>query len=796
MDVVIIGSAVVLIGTFLVIGLLALRSRMLFRIAVRNFLKRKRSTLFAIFGLAVGAAIVTGSLAVGDSLENAVVQSTFQNLGGVDEAARSVGVFNESIAHEARSQLMDSEIDAIAPLMILPVSVKDLASGRRESLVNLIAFTDDFLDFGDIKLEDGSVFTGPLASNQAIINRKLADNLDASALSFLNVTFRTPEFSFETVYSPITPLQYAHFPVVEIADNTGLGRFQLGSSGVVPQNMYVRLDTLQQILELEGMINTMVVSNKGDEVAAVEDSLRVTRLLEDVFNEQIGYEDIGFSITSSSYVKMDRKEIFFENRYLDTVLNITSNSPMVEEVSQLTSYFFNWIGNESSFVAYSVATGFDPLVDSAFGLFERSDNSELIVGEINDNEVIINEYVASQLGIGEGSAVTLNYSVYDETFTETFQYEDFTVKYLVNLTGKAHDSELMPPFPGIKGRASCGDWNPPIPIDVQSLMVGEDLDYWITYGGSPKVYVTLDKAEEMWANDLGDITTIKIMPTVGTNATVLAQWMGTQLNDTIGHKDAGITITPVKKEGIESAEGVAIVTETYIAFGSVVILAGMLLIVLFVATSAEERKREIGIVRSLGATRKKTTLSFVFEGSILSIIAAVVGALLGVIMAITSVWMTNEFWSNLVEGNQVTLHMTLPTIMLGLMSGFLISLMTYAVASYAISKMRIVEALRRISFRTIKKSRGIGSLLAAVLGSLLIVLGFVLRILADCPRIRSTGGRVRPRCLVALRSSVRDDGDWVLLKSKIRFQTRNWHCRYSFDSLHTCLRFDISLYLQ
>lgn len=728
MDVVVVGSAVVLIGTFIILGLLAVRSRMVFRIAVRNFLKRKRSTLFAVFGLAVGAAIVTGSLVVGDSLENAVVQSTFQNLGAVDEAARSAGVFDQSIADEVRVQLLGTEIDAVAPLMVLPVSVKNNNSGARQSLVNVIAFTDDFLDFGDLKLDDGSIFSGPLGSDHVIINRKLADNLRASVLDVLNVSFRTPEFSFETVYSPITSLQYAHFTVVEIADNSGLGRFQLGSSGVVPENMYVRLDTLQQALDLEGKVNTVIVSNEGDEIAGVEDSLHVTRLLEDVFDEQIGYEDLGFSVTSSSYVKMDRKEIFFEDRYLDIVLNITSNSPMVEEVSQLTSYFFNWVGNESSFVAYSVATGFDPVADSAFGLFERSSTSEPIVGEIADDEVIINEYVADRLGIGEGSMVTLNYSVYDETFTEAFQYEDFTVKYVINLTGKAHDSELMPPFPGIKGTASCGDWNPPISLDVQSMMVGEDLDYWITYGGSPKVYVTLDKSREMWANDLGDITTIKIMPTVGTNATVLARWTGTQLNESIGHRDAGITISPVKKEGIESAEGVQIVTETYIAFGSVVILAGMLLIVLFVGSSAEERRREIGIIRTLGATRKKTTLSFVFEGSILSIIAAVIGALLGILVAIISVWMTNEFWSNLVEGNQISLHLTLPTIMLGMMSGFLISLITYAFASYAIAKMRIVEALRRISMRTTKKSRGIGSLLLAVLGSLLIIVGFVIEV--------------------------------------------------------------------
>jgi ABC-type antimicrobial peptide transport system permease subunit len=725
MDYVIVGSAVVLIGTFIIIGLLAIRSRMVFRIAVRNFLKRKRSTLFAIFGLAVGAAIVTGSLVVGDSLEYAVVQSTFQNLGDVDEAVRSAGVFNESIVDEIKTELLDDEIDAVAPLMILPVSVKNNNSGARQSLVNIIAFTDEFLDFGYLKLSDGSTFEGSLGYGQALINRKLAESLRASDTDVLNVSFRTPEFSFETVYSQITSLQYSYFEVLDVVEDTGLGRFQLGSSGVVPENMYVRLDALQQALDLDGRVNTVIVSNTGDEVEGVESSLRVTQLLEGVLDEHIGYEDVGFSVTASDYVKIDRKEIFFGESFLDIVLNITSDSALVEEVSQLTSYFFNLVTNGTSFVAYSVSTGFDPVVDSAFGLFERRSNSEQIVGEIADNEAIVNEYVADMLGIGEGATIALNYSIYDETFTEVYQYEDFTVKYVINLTGKAHDSELMPPFPGIKGKDSCLHWDPPIPIDVQNVMEDEGLGYWIAYGGSPKIYITLDKAKELWANDLGDITTIKILPTSGTNATVLAQVIGTELNQSIGHRDAGITVSPVKKEGIDSAEGVAIVTETYIAFGSVVILAGMVLIVLFVATSAEERRREIGIVRTLGATRKKTTLAFVFEGSFFSIIAAVVGALLGVLVAVFSVWMTNTYWSNLVEGNEISLYLTLPTILLGVMSGFLISLITYAVASYAISKMSIVDALRRISVRVTRRSRGIGSLLLAVLGLLMILMGFM-----------------------------------------------------------------------
>ncbi len=727
MDVAIVGSLMALGVTFLIIAVLALRSPLIFKIALRNFLKRKRSTTMAIFGLAVGAAIITGSLAVGDSLENAVVQSTYQNLGNVDEAVRSVSAFDQSIVDEIMSGSLAGEVDAVAPLIVLPVSVMNLNSSGRESHVNIIGFTEEFLDFGDFSLRDGSPFQGLLGPNQALVNEKLASRIDASPRDTLRLSLRTPEFSFETVYSPLTSLREWDVEILDIVGDFGLGRFQLSSSGVVPENIFVRLEDSQNTLGMNGKVNTVVVSNKGDAHEGLERSQTVTPMLEKLFDERFGYEDIGFVVVPDGYVKIERKEIFFEERYLDLVTNITSTSPMVEEISPLTSYFVNWIGNETLWVAYSVVTGFDVAVDSAFGLFERNTTGEQMMGEIDDNEMIITDYVAWRLGIGEGATITLNFSVYDESFDEVFVHEDFTVKYVINLTGKADDSELMPPFPGIKGKSGCGDWDPPIPIDF-GIMEGDvqydDLWYWVNYAGTPKAYITLNKAKELWANDLGEITTIKIKPSVGTNTATLANWIGNELNGSIGYRDAGITISQIKKEGIESAEGTQIVTETFIAFGSVVVIAGMLLIVLFVATSAEERKKEIGVIRTLGATRKKTTLSFAFEGSLLSIIASAVGVVLGIVVAIICVWLTNTFWTNIVEGNEIALHLTASSIILGLVSGFLIALITYAIASYSISRMRIVEALRRMSLKISRRSRGILPILFIVFGALLISVGF------------------------------------------------------------------------
>jgi len=306
------------------------------------------------------------------------------------------------------------------------------------------------------------------------------------------------------------------------------------------------------------------------------------------------------------------------------------------------------------------------------------------------------------MGIGVGSQIAMNYSVYDKTFRENFRIENFSVKYVINISGKADDEEIMPPFPGIKGTDSCEDWDPPMESYNRGLMDWEDLDYWQMYHGTPKAYITLKKAKELWTNDLGNITTIKVKPAVGTNTSQLAVHLEEQLDSAIDHGDAGISISAIKQDSVGSAEGVQILTETFIAFGAVVILAGMVLIVMLVGALVEERKREIGTLRAVGSKRGQVAKLFVFEGAALSSIASLIGTFVGIAIAYVCIFLTNTYWPNIVEGNVISLHFSLTTLAVGFAAGFLIALITFVIASYAASGIRISEALKGVTPAEIK----------------------------------------------------------------------------------------------
>ena len=96
------------------------------------------------------------------------------------------------------------------------------------------------------------------------------------------------------------------------------------------------------------------------------------------------------------------------------------------------------------------------------------------------------------------------------------------MKYIVEIEGKANDSGLMPSFPGIEGKISVFDWDPPFPMNL-NLITDDDEQYWQDYEGTPKAFIGLSEASNIWETDIGNITQVRIAPRQGGNLTELAE---------------------------------------------------------------------------------------------------------------------------------------------------------------------------------------------------------------------------------------------------------------------------------
>lgn len=724
--------AILLVVTALVL-VLAAKSRQLLKIAMRFLSRKRRLTVLTVLSLVVGSSIITGSLAVGDSMRYSMVEGVYDNLGAVDEIVSSGGLFNESVLSSISADAdLAGVTDAIAPLLVLKGSVRSVGTGLIESNVNVIGYERSLLSFGDFRTEGGGTFTGGLEAGEAIINQNLASRLGISYGDVMSITARNPQFSIESIYSPLVGQATTNVNVSMVVQDKELGRLNFEMSGKVPLNVFLDLDYLQSLIDAEQSMNRILVSNLGDEREGVVSTEEVTLRLEAALDEAVGYTEAGFRVEAFSYVRMESENIFFDTGYLDRVQALAETMPEIQAVSPLTSYFVNSISFGNISVPYSTVTGLDPIIDYAFGPFTENSTGSEIIGEMQDDEMIITNYTAARLGADIGDIVTLNYTIYTEAFTPIYRTSNFTVVNVVNIAGKAEDENLMPPFPGIAGTESCADWDPTW-MDgdrMRSEMTWEDLYYWVAYGGTPKAYITLEKAQQLWANDLGGLTTIKVK---SENASALLFDFRSRLNSTIDAGDAGIIVLPIKRQGIESAEGVHLLTETFLSFGAVAILAGILLVAGLVSVIIEDRRREIGTLAALGYHRSQITRVFAFEGFFLSAIASGIGILAGLAVAWVCILLTNTFWSSIVEGAAVSLHFTVDTLAVGYAVGFLLSFLTFALAAYWTSRISPARALKELDVsETLERSLRLPQALA-VLGAVLTASYFLL------PMDESTG---------------------------------------------------------
>ena len=93
----------------------------------------------------------------------------------------------------------------------------------------------------------------------------------------------------------------------------------------------------------------------------------------------------------------------------------------------------------------------------------------------------------------------------------------------------------------------------------------------------------------------------------------------------------GLDAQPTKQDGLEAADatGNAFV-QLFTTFGSFSMAAGILLIFLIFVMLAAERRPEMGMARAVGTQRRHLVQTFLYEGAAYDLLAAAVGAVLGI----------------------------------------------------------------------------------------------------------------------------------------------------------------------
>ena len=188
--------------------------------------------------------------------------------------------------------------------------------------------------------------------------------------------------------------------------------------------------------------------------------------------------------------------------------------------------------------------------------------------------------------------------------------------------------------------------------------------------------------------------------------------------------DNGLEMYDVKQEGIDLAnEWGNLFLSFFTVFGLFSIGVGLLLIFLIFSMLAAERKAELGMSRAIGMKRGHLIRMFIAEGAIYGLGSSVVGVIVGMALGYILVKATAGALSQDVTSEfSLSTHVQLVSVLVSFFLGTVVTLVTVAFASWRISRINIVRAIRDIpepqNSRATKK--------ALVAGIALVLIGLLM----------------------------------------------------------------------
>jgi putative ABC transport system permease protein len=278
LDTLLVVLAVLLAVALATLGILALRNRILLKLAVRSATRRPGRSALIVVGLMLGTAIIAAALTTGDTMNHTVRATAVDALGATDEtlaprgavddipgalgAATGMGWTDESAVDRVEAALERSDLtDGVTGAIIDQVAVR--APGTRQGEPSVVLFAGDparMDGFSEITGSSGEIVAlGALAPDEVYLNRKAASELGIEPGARI------------VVFAAGAPHDARVRDVVAFE-----------GAGTADAALLVPLATGQALFGQTGKIRAVLVSNRGDAFAGAELSDDVAGALEPV----------------------------------------------------------------------------------------------------------------------------------------------------------------------------------------------------------------------------------------------------------------------------------------------------------------------------------------------------------------------------------------------------------------------------------------------------------------------------------------------------------------------------------
>jgi hypothetical protein len=394
--------------------------------------------------------------------------------------------------------------------------------------------------------------------------------------------------------------------------------------------VYVPLARLQRELAQPGRVNTIVA---GD-LPGIERLLR----------ERYALADLGLKLRRldrQDCLSLESDSAVIRDELAETALSTARSLGLRAE--PVSTYLANSIRVRGREIPYSVVTALDAAPAPA-----------------GEDGLTLNEWAARDLGTRPGDPLSLDYYVWRSDGRLRTETAQFKVEKIVPIEGATADRDFAPDYPGITTSVNLRRWDPPFPLDLERVRPIDER-YWDRYRTTPKAFLRLSRGRRLWGTRFGSLTSVRM---VGQ-----ASSLPEALRAAIDPAKMGLTITPVRPQGLAAARGATDFGEYFVYFSFFLVLSALLLAGLFFQLGVEQRRREIGLFRALGFPRSRIRGLFLAEGAALAVAGAVIGAAAAPAYCAAILAGLRTWWFGAVGTTRLALHLSAGSLLLGAAAG-------------------------------------------------------------------------------------------------------------------------------
>jgi len=600
-----------------------------------------RTNLGIVLGVMVGTAVLTGALAVGDSVRQSLVMMVRSRLGGTEAALVSGGRF-------FRASLADGLADKLQARAAAVLELRGVISNsdgtKRANGVGVVGVDKRFYEIGG----GGDPFSGDRRDG-VVLNEALAGRLGVTVGDEVVLRIGKPgQMPRDVPLMPDVDLSVAfRLRVRAVAGAGDFGDFNLQANQVVRLNAFVRREWLGEKVGQAGRANVVLVG-------ASKAGTLTTDCADEAIREVWAPADAELEIrrVTEGVIEVVSRRIFIDSSVAQAAESLGRDATAV------LTYFVNEVRHGDKSAPYSVI--------AALGRLGVSGG--LIPEDMGDDEIIINRWLADDVGAFVGDSLELSYYVVTSKRKLVTQSSRFKVRAIVDIKGAAADASLMPEFPGLSGVENCRDWEPGIPIELDKIR-DKDEAYWDNYHGTPKAFVTIGAGRRMWANRYGNTTAIRYAAGEGDMKS-----LGRALLSKLKPRDVGLYFRAVGAEGLRAASSGTDFGQLFLGLSMFIIASSVVLTGLIFVFGVEGRSEEFGILEALGFSSKRVKAMFMLEGFVLACIGAAAGAFVGLGYTRLMLYGLSTIWAGAISGSRIGLDVRAMTVFSGAAVGVIVSL--------------------------------------------------------------------------------------------------------------------------